>query len=339
METRKDYIGLSGVERVSLLLLALGDEQVQQLFKHLDEAEIREIALTMTALGKVPSNVVEVMFGDFVDQLSTTGALIGTPESTKRLLTKALPQEKVSQIMDEISGPAGRTMWDKLSNINEELLANFLKNEYPQTISVVLTRIKPEHAARVMTLLPDSLVMEVIMRMLKMESVRREILDDVERTLRTEFMSNISKAAKRDSYELVAEIFNYLDRQAEAKMLGNLEESSPDDAEKIKNLMFTFDDMIKLDSQGIQTVIRIADKTKLALALKGANDSIKEKFFGNMSERAAKLMREDMQSMGMVRVRDVDEAQNYIVVTTKDLSNRGEVIIRKGSDAEDALIE
>ncbi|MBX3487261.1 MAG: flagellar motor switch protein FliG [Candidatus Paracaedibacteraceae bacterium] len=339
METRKDYIGLSGVERVSLLLLALGDEQVQQLFKHLDEAEIREIALTMTALGKVPSNVVEVMFGDFVDQLSTTGALIGTPESTKRLLTKALPQEKVSQIMDEISGPAGRTMWDKLSNINEELLANFLKNEYPQTISVVLTRIKPEHAARVMTLLPDSLVMEVIMRMLKMESVRREILDDVERTLRTEFMSNISKAAKRDSYELVAEIFNYLDRQAEAKMLGNLEESSPDDAEKIKNLMFTFDDMIKLDSQGIQTVIRIADKTKLALALKGANDSIKEKFFGNMSERAAKLMREDMQSMGMVRVRDVDEAQNYIVVTTKDLSNRGEVIIRKGNDAEDALIE
>ncbi|MBX3458224.1 MAG: flagellar motor switch protein FliG [Candidatus Paracaedibacteraceae bacterium] len=339
METRKDYIGLSGVERVSLLLLALGDEQVQQLFKHLDEAEIREIALTMTALGKVPSNVVEVMFGDFVDQLSTTGALIGTPESTKRLLIKALPQEKVSQIMDEISGPAGRTMWDKLSNINEELLANYLKNEYPQTISVVLTRIKPEHAARVMTLLPDALVMEVIMRMLKMESVRREILDDVERTLRTEFMSNISKASKRDSYELVAEIFNYLDRQAEAKMLGNLEESSPDDAEKIKNLMFTFDDMLKLDSQGIQTVIRVADKTKLALALKGANDSIKEKFFGNMSERAAKLMREDMQSMGMVRVKDVDEAQNYIVVTTKDLSNKGEVIIRKGNDAEDALIE
>lgn len=339
METRKDYISLSGVERVSLLLLALGDDQVQELFKHLDESEIREIALTMTALGKVPSNVVEVMFGDFVDQLSTTGALIGTPESTKRLLNKALPQEKVTQIMDEISGPAGRTMWDKLSNINEELLANYLKNEYPQTISVVMTRIKPEHAARVMTLLPDSLVMEVIMRMLKMESVRREILDDVERTLRTEFMSNISKAAKRDSYELVAEIFNYLDRQAEAKMLGSLEESSPDDAEKIKNLMFTFDDILKLDSQGIQTIIRVADKTKLALALKGANDSIKEKFFGNMSERAAKLMREDMQSMGMVRVKDVDEAQNYIVVTTKDLSNRGEIIIRKGNDAEDALIE
>lgn len=339
METRKDYISLSGVERVSLLLLALGDDQVQELFKHLDESEIREIAFTMTALGKVPSNVVEVMFGDFVDQLSTTGALIGTPESTKRLLNKALPQEKVSQIMDEISGPAGRTMWDKLSNINEELLANYLKNEYPQTISVVLTRIKPEHSARVMTLLPDALVMEVIMRMLKMESVRREILDDVERTLRTEFMSNITKSTKRDSYELVAEIFNYLDRQSEAKMLGSLEESSPDDAEKIKNLMFTFDDMLKLDSQGVQTIIRVADKTKLALALKGANDSIKEKFFGNMSERAAKLMREDMQSMGMVRVKDVDEAQNYIVVTTKDLSNKGEIIIRKGNDDEDALIE
>jgi flagellar motor switch protein FliG len=338
METRKDYISLNGVERVSLLLLALGEEQVQRIFEHLDESEIREIAVTMTNLGKVSSNVVEVMFGDFVDQLSTTGALIGTPESTKRLLTKALPQEKVAQIMEEISGPAGRTMWDKLSNINEELLANYLKNEYPQTISVVLTRIRPEHAARVMTLLPDSLVMEVIMRMLKMESVRREILDDIERTLRVEFMSNISKASKRDSYELVAEIFNFLDRQTEAKMIGNLEESSPDDAERIKNLMFTFDDMLKLDSQGIQAVVRVIDKTKLALALKGANDAIKEKFFSNMSERAGKLMREDMQSMGMVRVKDVDEAQNYIVITTKDLATKGEIVIRKGGDAEDALI-
>lgn len=339
METRKDYISLNGIERVSLLLLALGEEQVQRIFEHLDQSEIRDIAMTMTSLGKVPSNVVEVMFGDFVDQLSTTGSLIGTPESTKRLLTKALPQEKVAQIMEEISGPAGRTMWDKLSNINEELLANYLKNEYPQTISVVLTRIRPEHAARVMTLLPDSLVMEVIMRMLKMESVRREILDDIERTLRVEFMSNIAKASKRDSYELVAEIFNYLDRQTEAKMIGNLEDSSPDDAEKIKNLMFTFDDMVKVDDQGIQAVIRVVDKTKLALALKGASEAIKEKFFGNMSERAGKLMREDMQSMGMVRVKDVDEAQSYIVVTTKDLANKGEIVIRKGNEAEDALIE
>ncbi|WP_010299582.1 flagellar motor switch protein FliG [Candidatus Odyssella thessalonicensis] len=339
METRKDYISLNGIERVSLLLLALGEEQVQRIFEHLDQSEIRDIAMTMTSLGKVPSNVVEVMFGDFVDQLSTTGSLIGTPESTKRLLTKALPQEKVAQIMEEISGPAGRTMWDKLSNINEELLANYLKNEYPQTISVVLTRIRPEHAARVMTLLPDSLVMEVIMRMLKMESVRREILDDIERTLRVEFMSNIAKASKRDSYELVAEIFNYLDRQTEAKMIGNLEDSSPDDAEKIKNLMFTFDDMVKVDDQGIQSVIRVVDKTKLALALKGASEAIKEKFFGNMSERAGKLMREDMQSMGMVRVKDVDEAQSYIVVTTKDLANKGEIVIRKGNEAEDALIE
>lgn len=338
METRKDYISLSGIERVALLFLALGEEQIQKVFQHLEESEIRDIAFTMIALGKVPSNVVEIMFGDFVDQLSTTGALVGTPESTKRLLSKALPQEKVTQIMEEISGPAGRTMWDKLGNINEELLANYLKNEYPQTISVVLTRIRPEHAARVMALLPDTLVIEVIMRMLKMESIRREILDDIERTLRVEFMSNISKASKRDSYELVAEIFNFLDRQTEARMIDKLEESSPDDAERIKNLMFTFDDMIKLDGQGIQTVIRVVDKTKLALALKGASDAIKEKFFSNMSERAGKLMREDMQAMGMVRVKDVEEAQNYIVITTKDLSNKGDIVIHKGNEAEEAMI-
>lgn len=338
MEARKDYISLSGAERVSVMMLSLSEEQVSKLFSLMDESEIKEIALTMSNLGKVSSNVVEIMFTDFVEQISSTGALIGSFESTKRLLSKALPQEKVDNIMEEISGPAGRTMWDKLSNINEELLANYLRNEYPQTVAVVLSRIRPEHSAKVLTLLPDSLAMEVIMRMLRMENVRKEILDDIERTLRTEFMSNIAKASRRDSYEMVAEIFNFLDRSNEAKFIGSLEERNLEAAEKIKNLMFTFEDMVKVDGSGIQTIIRVVDKTKMALALKGASEKVKELFFSNMSERAGKLMKDDMESMGMVRVRDVDEAQAYIVTTAKDLSNKGEITIRNAGDNGDEFI-
>ncbi|WP_032113779.1 flagellar motor switch protein FliG [Candidatus Paracaedibacter symbiosus] len=338
METRKDYISLSGAERVSVLLLALPDEQVTKIFGIMDEAEIREIAQTMSNLGKVSANVVEIMFTDFVEQISSTGTLIGTFESTRRLLTKALPKEKVDSIMEEISGPAGRTMWDKLSNINEELLANYLRNEYPQTIAVVLTRIKADHASKVLSLLPESLSMEVIMRMLKIENVRREILDDIERTLRTEFMNNLAKSSKRDSYELVAEVFNFFDRATETKFITSLEERNFEAAERIKNLMFTFEDMVKLDPGSIQSLLRTVDKTRLAMALKGASEGVRESFFKNMSERAGKIMREDMESMGMVRVRDVDEAQSYVVALAKELANSGDIVIRMGADAGDELI-
>lgn len=338
METRKDYISLSGAERVSVLMLALPDEQVTKIFNLMDEAEIREIAQTMSNLGKISSNVVEIMFTDFVEQISSTGTLIGTFESTKRLLSKVFAKEKVDSIMEEISGPAGRTMWDKLSNINEELLANYLRNEYPQTIAVVLTRIKADHAAKVLALLPDSLSMEVIMRMLRIENVRREILDDIERTLRTEFMNNLAKSSRRDSYELVAEVFNFFDRATENKFITSLEEKNYEAAEKIKNLMFTFEDMVKLDQNSIQTLLRVVDKTKLAMALKGSSEAVREAFFKNMSERAGKIMKEDMEAMGMVRVRDVDEAQAYIVVTAKDLASKNEIIIRMGADAGDELI-
>lgn len=338
METRKDYISLTGTERVSVLLLAMPEEQVSKIFTLMDEIEIREVAQTMSNLGRVSSNVVEIMFTDFVEQISSTGALIGSFESTRRLLSKALPKEKVDSIMEEISGPAGRTMWDKLSNINEELLANYLRNEYPQTIAVVLTRIRADHASKVLALLPESLSIEVILRMLKIENVSREILDDIERTLRTEFMNNLSKTSRSDSYELVAEVFNFFDRATESKFISSLEELNFEAAEKIKNLMFTFEDMAKLDSNAIQALLRVVDKTKLALALKGASEGVLGVFFKSMSERAGKIMREDMESMGMVRVRDVDEAQSYIVSTTKNLSNTGEITIRMGAEADDELI-
>ncbi len=338
METRKEYVSLSGAERVSLLLLALGEEQVQKLFALLDESEIKQVATTMANLGKISSTVVEVMFSDFVDQLSSTGALVGSLESTRRLLIKAMPKEKVDSLMEELSGPAGRTMWDKLSNVNEALLANYLRNEYPQTIAVVLARIRPEVSSKVMSLLPEGIVMEVVMRMLKMESVRREILDDIERTLKAEFTVNIAKTPQRDSYELMAEIFNLMDRPTETKFISALEERNLETAERIKSLMFTFEDILKLNSTAIQSIIRVADKTKLSLALKGANENIQSSFFKSMSERAAKLMKEDMEAMGMVRVRDVDDAQTYIIATAKALSAKGEIVLRNGSEKEDELI-
>jgi flagellar motor switch protein FliG len=236
--------------------------------------------------------------------------------------------------MEEIRGPAGRTMWDKLGNVNEQVLANYLKNEYPQTVAVVLSKIKSDHAAAVLALLPEGFAMEVVMRMLRMESVQKEVLDDVERTLRNEFMSNLARTSRRDAHEMMAEIFNALDRQAEQRFLTSLEERNRDAAERIKQLMFTFEDLGNLDPAGMQTLLRQIDKDKLAIALKGASEELRNLFFSNMSERAAKIMREDMQALGPVRLRDVDEAQSAIVQAAKDLSNQGEIVLaeNKGDD-------
>ncbi len=325
---------MSGTQKAAVMMLAVGEDNASRLFALMDDDEIKELSQTMANLGSVNSGTVEKLIVEFADRLSATGSLVGSFESTERLLSKVLDKSRVQNIMDEIRGPAGRTMWDKLGNVNETVLANYLKNEYPQTVTVVLSKIRPEHAARVLANLPDGFAMEVIMRMLRMEAVQREVLDDVERTLRNEFMTNLARTNRRDAHELVAEIFNNLDRSTESRFITALEERNRDSAERIKALMFTFEDLGKLDAGAVQTLLRAVEKDKLALALKGASETLRELFFSNMSERAAKMMKEDMASMGPVRLRDVDEAQVNMVATAKDLAAKGEIIIAdaKGDD-------
>ena len=337
MRIRDDYRALEGPEKAAILMLAVGEDGAAKLFELMDDEEIREISQTMANVGTISSQLVEHLLVDFLQQMSSTGSLTGSFESTERLLTKVLSGERVGAIMEEIRGPAGRTMWDKLANVNEGVLANYLKNEYPQTVAVVMSKIKPDHAARVLSVLPESFAMEVVMRMLRMESVQKDVLDDVERTLRNEFMSNLARTSRRDSYELMADIFNNLDRNSEGRFLSALEERNRDASEKVKALMFTFEDLSKLDPTAVQTLLRAVAKDKLALALKGASETVRQLFFGNMSERAGKILKEDMEAMGPVRLRDVDESQSAMVNAAKDLAAKGEILI-VDSKGEDELV-
>ena len=327
---------LSGPEKAAVVLLALGEEQTV-LWEALDDEEIKEISQAMAGLGTVSAAAVEELLVEFVSGMSATGAIMGSYEQTQRLLAAFLPQDKVDSLMEEIRGPAGRTMWDKLGNVNEAVLANYLKNEYPQTVAVVLSKIKSDHAARVLAALPEEFALECDARMLRMEPVQRDILDKIEQTLRTEFMSNLARTSKRDSHELMAEIFNNFDRQTESRFIGALEERNRESAERIRALMFVFEDLGKLDPGGMQTLLRAVDKDQLALALKGASDALRELFFSNMSERAAKIMREDMETMGPVRLRDVDQAQMAVVQIAKDLAAKGEIVLA-GAGGDDELI-
>lgn len=328
---------MSGPKRAAIMMLALGEQYGGKIWSMLDDDEVRELSLVMSSLGTVEADVVEDLMLEFVSRMSASGALMGNFDATERLLQQYLPSDRVHGIMDEIRGPAGRNMWEKLSNVQEEVLANYLKNEYPQTIAVVLSKLKSEHAARVLAILPEDMALDVVNRMLKMEAVQKEVIERVEQTLRVEFMSNLSQTRRRDAHEVMAEIFNNFDRQTETRFITSLEEDNREAAERIKALMFTFDDLVKLDAGSAQTLMRHVDKDKLGIALKGANETVRDFFMGNMSSRAAKMLLDDMAAAGPVRLRDVDEAQALLVNLAKDLAAKGEIMLQKNR-ADDELV-
>ncbi|MCC6778332.1 MAG: flagellar motor switch protein FliG [Hyphomicrobiales bacterium] len=328
---------LTGPERAAVLLLSLGEQYGSKIWGMLDDDELRAISIVMSSLGTIEAPTVENLLLEFVSRMSAAGALMGNYDATERLLQQYLPLERVGTIMEEIRGPAGRNMWEKLSNVQEDVLANYLKNEYPQTVAVVLSKIRPEHAARVLAILPEDLSLDVVNRMLRMEAVQKEVIERVENTLRTEFMSNLSQTRRRDAHEVMAEIFNNFDRQTETRFMTALEEQNRDSAERIKTLMFTFDDLTRLDAGSAQTLMRQIDKDKLAVALKGANETVRQFFMGNMSSRAAKMLNDDMEALGPVRLKDVDDAQSQLVNLAKDLAAKGEIMISKSNGDEELV--
>lgn len=328
---------LTGPQKAALLLLALGSEWGAPIWTELSDDEVVAVSAAMSDLGNISNDVTQSLLADFVGRMSLAGALLGTTSSTERLLAEYLPPDRLAAIMEEIRGPAGRNMWEKLSNVQPTVLANYLKNEYPQTVAVVLSKISPEHAAGVLSLMTDDFAMEVVQRMLKMGSVQRDVLEKIEHTLRSEFISNLSQTRQRDSHELMAEIFNNFDRQTEGRFLSTLEDTNWESAERIKTLMFTFEDLLKLDKASVQTLLRSVEQDALLLAMKGANEQAREFFFSNMSERAGKMLRDDLEVMGPVRLKDVDDAQTKMISTAKDLAAKGEIVIAK-SGAEDELV-
>jgi len=317
----------SGIQRAAALMLALGKEHGAPIWMQLTVEEVKDLSSCIAQLGRVPATVVEHLLVQFSVEVSSMASLHGSFESTKKLLDGILPDGRVKEIMEDIRGPSGRTLWDKLSNVNEAVLAAYLKNEYPQTIAVILSKLTSEHAARVLSELPQEMSTDVILRMLRMDTVRKEVIAEVETTLKSEFMSNLSRSQRRDPHEAMAEIFNALDRSNEERLLAALDERLPETADRIRALMFTFDDLGNLLPAAIGTIVRNADKRELGKALKGAPEAIRALFFGTMTERAGKLLREEMVAMGPVRSRDCEEAQSALVKLAKTLADSGAIML------------
>jgi flagellar motor switch protein FliG len=328
---------LTGPQRASIILLALGAEFGRPIWQSLEEDEIRAVTHAMVQLGTVDAETVERLIIDFVGTLTAGGAVIGTFDRAAQLLGQLLPPKQVESLMDEIRGSASRSMWQRLAHIDPEVLANYLRNEYPQTVAVILSRVRPDHPARVLSILPDEFAVDVVNRMLKLENVQKEALEHIEETLRSEFVTTVSQTSRRDAHKSMAEVFNALDRHTESRFLSALDQVNRDAAKKIRALMFTFEDLAKLDPGSIQTLMRQVDRDTLGRALKGASEPIRAFFFANMSSRASKNLQDEMASMGPIRLKDADDAQIKMVQLAKELADRGEILISKNR-AEEELV-
>lgn len=325
---------LSGPERAAVVMLALGEEASKPIWASLDEDEIREVTRAISKLGSVAPDVVEGLLQEFMTSLSGTSAVAGSAASAHRFLKNVVPADMANAILEDLKGPAGKTMWEKLANVNERLLAGYLRNEHPQTVAVVLSRVRADHAAKVLAALPALFAEEVIGRMLTLGPIKKEVIDQIEQALRTEFMAGLSRGEDRDPYAAIAEIFNKFDRPTERRFMEALAMKNPGAADRIRALMFVFEDLVCLDPADTQTLLRFIDKSDLALALKGAEPEVSRHFYINMSERAANILRDDIELLGGVRQKDVADAQTRIVETAQRLADEGEIVLAKSKDEE-----
>lgn len=319
------FQNLTGVQKTAIFLLAMGESYIEKVFMQISDDEVRDISIAMANLGSVDAHLVEEVLQSFCDTLEKPSRIKSSFEGTARILNKVLPQKRSRTLLEEIRGPAGRTTWDKLDNVNEEVLANYLQNEYPQTVAVILSKISAEQAAKILSHLPESFALEVVMRLMRSETVPVEIVNQIEQTLKDDFMLRLTDKMQGDSSQKVAEIFASLDRTTENKLMTALFECNREMAEDVRSKMFTFEDIIRLDDKSIQLFVRSVDRSQLALALKGASETLKEIIFKNMSEKGAMMLGEDLQALGAVRLRDVDAAQATLVQVLKQMMIKGDV--------------
>ncbi|MDP2192977.1 MAG: flagellar motor switch protein FliG [Alphaproteobacteria bacterium] len=331
---------MTGKDRAAILMLSLPERITTELLSALDPHEIKEISMAMLKVKKADPEIIKAITQLFIFDLTGQRGMIGTVDGVRRLLSSFLSPEQADGILDEINGLVGRTVWDKLGNVHDESLANYLINEYPQTVAVVLTKIPAKSAAKVLARLPHEFSHDILNRMLDIDLVKKEIVEDIELNLKTDFMSRLSKPYKRDPFMNVAEIFNFMDQPSENRLLDSIEGEDADRAERIRSLMFTFKDLKKMDTQSFQRLARAIDKADLSVALKGADEDMKDLFFNTMTERAKKLMKEEIDQMGPVRVKQVEEAQMNIITKAKKLAEENMIFLpnQGGGDISDLLI-
>ena len=334
------FENLRGFEKAAILLNYLGPDAAKMLFKHIDDGDIRKLLGTMQKYRIVPVEVTKRVLEDFYEMVSESEEYIFSESTTnKDTVVDAVGEERARGILGHlnVNSPAQRQL-ESLEMVDAKSLSNFLLNEHPQTISVILAHLEPEKKGEVLKRLPETLQSEVVLRLANLDHVAPELIAEVDRVLKQELanMGTVEQAAL-GGVQPVAEMLNVMDKNTETAIMSRIEEKDPILAEEIRKLMFVFEDIVKIDDRGIQTLLKEVPNDKLILALKTANEEIRGKIFKNISQRAANLLKDDLSNMGPSRLSDVESAQVEIVNVARRLETEGKILIARGG-SEDALV-
>jgi flagellar motor switch protein FliG len=321
-------------ERAAIIIMALDEERSQRLVAALNEDEMRRLGAAMARMGRTDMNIIQNAIAEFREQIGQSCNIVGGFEAAEKMLNRFLPPEKVAEIIDEAQGPDGKNIWEKLSHIQPQTLAGYLRNEYPQTAALILARLPAGQAARIMRLLPPKNAADISLRMVRMTSVQRPVLMDVEEALKREFTSVLGRAYERDSTQIVAEMLNRSDQDLVDRVLAALEEKEPQAAARIRRIMFTFEDLRRIEPATFGILIAEIPPDRLPIALANASSEIKALFMSQMSERAQKMLVEEMETQVTPRRKIIDTAQSEIIDIAKRLISDGRVTLMEQDDEE-----
>jgi flagellar motor switch protein FliG len=330
---------IPGIRKAAIVMLLVGEERSADVFKYLSEDEIEALSKEMAALGPVPSAIGEKVMDEF-HQTTIAAEYItrGDIDYARRVLNRTLGPESARRIMDRVlrsfQSTAGFTSLEKA---DPQQLSKFILGEHPQTIALILAHLNPSNAAQLVTLLPDGLRVDVLTRMASLEDISPDVISRISSVIETRLRSlgGVTRE-QHGGVRAVAELFNRLERNVSGPVLEAIEAKRPDLAVSIRNLMFVFDDLVHVDDNGMREIVQRADKKGLTVALKGASEEIRSRFFSNMSKRAAEMLQEEMDVLGAVRLRDVEKAQQDVVAIARKLEEEG--VITTGAAAGEAYV-
>lgn len=340
MSVALDRDSLTGRQKAAVLFLVLGEDLTAEVFKRLEDDEVQDISREISILGAVPADVTDRVVEEFYNlTLAKEYMTIGGIEYAKKVLIKSLGPEEARKIIDRLIKLLEKSAgFSSLEKINPQQLSKFIQNEHPQTIALILAHLSASQAAELISALPEDMRTEIVIRMANLEEISPEIVKKIAGVLdqKLEALGSYS-LEEYGGVKAVSELFNRMDRRASRNVLEQIESRDPELAASIRDLMFVFEDILLIDDQGVMEILKRVDKKSLALALKGSNDELKTKFFRNMSQRAAEMLKEEMEYLGPIRVKEVEKAQHEIVEVVRNLEEEG-VIVIGGAGGEEYVV-
>jgi len=327
---------LTGKEKAAILLISLGPEASAQVFKHLSDEEIEELTLQIASLRKIEPEIRERVLNEFDGMMQAQEYIEqGGISYAREVLEAALGKERARVIMERLTATLQVRPFDFARKTEPTQILNFIQNEHPQTIALVLAYLKPEQASLILSALPPERQVDVAKRLATLDRTTPEVLEDIESTLEQRLSAyEVHDYTVAGGIDAAVEILNHVDRATEKTIMEALEEDDPELAEEIRKRMFVFEDIVNLDDRAIQLIIREVESRDLALALKIASEEVSDRIYRNMSKRAASLLKEDIDYMGPVRLRDIEEAQSRIVAVVRRLEEAGDLVISRGEEDE-----